>query len=224
MDQCVSQAFSGKRKPVVCADDFPARQEDNFDQIFKTATDHFDIRAVSPATQHRAALALQPCAVGSLEAEAVGLAQCDVKPAVRTKGESVQAAVVGVAKAAQDDAPLVGPPVAIRILKCDDIRRVGDKELAFTPDEAHWENQSIGKHEAALVAAIAIAVFEQADAAFVRELPKLIIEIQTRRLSDKKPPAFIEAGEHRELNLRRASNAFNAEAVRQLEGGLGRRC
>src|SRR5204863_6738764 len=113
------------------------------------------------ASNERPAPALNKLVVVALQPIAIRTAHRQVEQSVRAKGQSVQTAVVGVTKAAEDHPAPVRASIVISVFEGDHIRRVGYEERPLAPDQAHWEDQLVGENARGLEAPIAVLVFEQ---------------------------------------------------------------
>ena len=215
--QCVPHPAGGRLIPVVRPDDLPAAGEDDFHQIHKSPADHFHSRSIGLAAKERPAPALYKRAVVALQPIAIGTAHRQVKQSVRTEGESVQTAVVGVTEAGEDHRALVRAAIVIGVIERDQIRRVGHEERAMAPDQAHREDQIVGKNAPGIEAPVAVLVFEQFHPAHPCPGGDLGIQVQPGRLGHEQTPAFIERGKHREDHLLGARDLFDDEILRGLE-------
>ena len=215
--QCVPHAAGGILVPVVRPDDLSAAGEDDFHQIHKSPADHFHSRSIGPAANERSAPARHKRAVVALQPIAIGTAYRQIEQSVRAEGESVQTAVVGVTETAEDHGALVRAAIVIGVFERDQIRRVGHKERALAPDQAHREDQIVGKDARGSEAPVAVPVFEQFHPAHSCPGSHLGIQVQPGRLGHEQTPAFIERGKHREDHLFSARDLFDDEILRRAE-------
>ena len=172
MDQSVPQAAASLlvdvAEPVVGADPLAARREVDLDEVNEAPAEHFRVGAVGPAADQSAALALEDRAVAAPELVTVGRADREVQQAVRPEGQAVEAAVVRVPEAAQDDGPPIGSAFPFGILQDDEVRGVCDVELAVAPGESHREDEVTGENPRLAKPSVRPAAFQEADAAASR--------------------------------------------------------
>ena len=126
----------------------------------------------------------------------------------------MQTAVVGVTEAGEDHRALVRAAIVIGVIERDQIGRVGHEERAMAPDQAHREDQIVGKNAPGIEASVAVLVFEQFHPAHPCPGSDLGIQVQPGRLGHEQTPAVIERGKHREDHLPGARDLFDNEICR----------
>ena len=145
VNQGVAESSRRHLEPVVGPDRVAAGQEGNLDQVHEPAANDLRSRAIRPAADEGAALALKMRTLAGREPIPVRHAHRHVEESVGSEDEAVETAVVGVAEAGKDHGPAVGAAVAVAVLESDQVGRVGDVEPAVAPGQSHREDQSIGK-------------------------------------------------------------------------------
>src|SRR5437879_1913845 len=124
MDQGIPHAAAGQLKPVICPNDLATRREHDFDEILKSATEHFDVRSIPSTTDQGPALPGQGCAVTAHQAVAVGFTHRHIKQAIWTEAQAMQTAVVCMAEVSENGSTIVRPSVAIGIFERHQLRRI----------------------------------------------------------------------------------------------------
>ena len=139
----------------------------------------------------------------------------------------------------EDLLAVIGDTLAGAIFEAPDVRRREHVKSAVGPDQSRGPRQIIGEDATRLVVAIAIFVFEDRDAAKVRDLvaPFRVVD----HLADEHPAAFVVADGDRVANLRFVGgelkfeawlhlpgrdglSRFDGRVARKLLGGIDRRC
>src|SRR6058998_1419635 len=90
------------------------------------------------------------------------------------------------------------------------------------PDEAHGRGELIGENGCRFVAAIAVFVFENADATGAGEFLEFAVEVSARGLGDIKASFIVQCGEHRKVYLGRTADAFDHKSGWNLQRGFVR--
>ena len=70
----------------------------------------------------------------------------------------------------EQDPALVGATVTVGILKRDQVGRIGNEKFSIAPREPHRKDELLGEDVRFLKLPVRIAIFENTDAAFAREL------------------------------------------------------
>src|SRR5262245_34956344 len=94
--QRVANSVIGKLIPVQRPDNAAIREENDFNQIFKAARDGLDTRAIRQAANQRACAPARPRSIRTPEIITIRIACRKIKPAVRTEGQAMEAAIVAV--------------------------------------------------------------------------------------------------------------------------------
>src|ERR1051325_4017908 len=214
MHEGVANAVLRKMKPIHRADDFAAGHEGDFDKIFETAAQDFDIRAVRLATQKRAILSFENRTRRAIETVSVALpAERHVEQPIRPKNQTVQAAIVVIAEAMEDHGAFVGAAIAVGVFERDQVRWIGDVKFSVAPRDAHRWNKILEINILALVFAVVIGIAQNADTAAARLLLQFGIQVAARRFGDKKAAIFSERAEHGEMNGAGHGDAFDFETI-----------
>src|SRR5262249_12806920 len=130
-------------EPVVGADRIAARREGDLDEVHESPAEDLRFGTVRATADQSAALALQQGAIFALQFVAIRAAHRHIQQAVRSKRQPMQAAVVRVAKAAEDDYAPIGTPFAFGVFEGHKVGWVSDIELAIAPHEAHRKVEAI---------------------------------------------------------------------------------
>jgi len=117
---------------------------------------------------------------------------------------------------------LIGDAVAVGVGEPPDARRARDINGAGVPEAALREHYFVGEHDRLVEAAVAIGVFEAADA--VGGIEDLFVGFFVRAggIGDIKPALVIEAGADGSFDEGRTGDEFDIEAVWDGEGLAGK--
>src|ERR1041384_5954684 len=156
MHQRVTHTGRWQVKPIVRSNYLSRRHPVDFDEVLKTAAQHFRFRPVWPAAKQCAAVARKHSPIRPLQTISIRLTQGDVEPAIGTKDQPMQAAVVLMAELTENYRALIGASVAIRVAERHDIGRISDIKPAVVPRQPHGKDQSFCKNVSHLEPSVAI--------------------------------------------------------------------
>ncbi len=143
----------------------------------------------------------------------------EVDPVVEPEERSIHRVLrVRAGEAREDDATHVGAAVAVGVLEVKEIRRRGDEHAPFPSHHAGRQHQALRKDTTPIEPAIAIRVFEQADAA---RRPR--VERIPGHLHDKEAAGLVDVHRHRARDVRLARDRRDRVPGFELDRGDGGR-